>query len=134
VWLVLGYAFYCWLFAAIGSLVERQEQVQSVAFPVQLPLLFGYIISFTALGASSPSALSIVLAYLPPTAPFVMPVLFALGQVAWWQVVASGLITAAATIGMARLAAVIYRRAILRTGSSVKLKEVLRRKARPLSV
>jgi ABC-2 type transport system permease protein len=134
VWLVLGYAFYCWLFAAIGSLVERQEQVQSVAFPVQLPLLFGYLISFTALGASSPSALSIVLAYLPPTAPFVMPVLFALGQVAWWQVVASGLITAAATIGMARLAAVIYRRAILRTGRSVKLKEVLRREARPSAV
>jgi ABC-2 type transport system permease protein len=133
VWLVLGYAFYCWLYAAIGSLVERQEQVQSVAFPVQLPLLFGYIISFTALGASSPSALNQVLAYLPPTAPFVMPVLFALGQMAWWQVVISGLVTAGATIGMARLAATIYRRAILRTGRTVKLKEVLRRQARPLS-
>ncbi|HXZ83790.1 MAG TPA: ABC transporter permease [Acidimicrobiales bacterium] len=133
VWLVLGYAFYCWLFAAIGSLVERQEQVQSVAFPVQLPLLFGYIISFTALGASSPSLLNQVLAYLPPTAPFVMPVLFALGQMAWWEVVASGLVTAAATVGMARLAGTIYRRAILRTGRTVKLKEVLRREAPPLS-
>jgi ABC-2 type transport system permease protein len=132
VWLVLGYAFYCWLFAAIGSLVERQEQVQSVAFPVQLPLLFGYIISFTALAASSPSTLSEVLAFLPPTAPFVMPVLFALGQVAWWQVVLSGLVTATATVGMARLAAVIYRRAILRTGRAVKLKEVLRRETPPL--
>ena len=133
VWLVLGYAFYCWLYAGIGSLVERQEQVQSVAFPVQLPLLFGYIISFTALGASSPSLLNQVLAYLPPTAPFVMPVLFALGQVAWWQVVVSGLITAASTVGMARLAGTIYGRAILRTGRRVKLKEVLRRQARPLA-
>lgn len=133
VWLVLGYAFYCWLFAGIGSLVERQEQVQSVAFPVQLPLLFGYIMSFTALGASSPSLVNEVLAYLPPTAPFLMPVLFALGQVAWWQIVVSGLATAAATIGMARLAGTIYRRAILRTGRSVKLREVLRSEPRPAS-
>jgi ABC-2 type transport system permease protein len=133
VWLVLGYAFYCWLFAGIGSLVERQDQVQSVAFPVQLPLLFGYIMSFTALGASSPSLVNEVLAYLPPTAPFLMPVLFALGQVAWWQIVVSGLATAAATIGMARLAGKIYRRAILRTGRSVKLREVLRSEPRPAS-
>jgi ABC-2 type transport system permease protein len=114
----------------VGSLVERQEQVQSVAFPVALPMLFGYIISFTALGASSPSLLNQVLAYLPPTAPFVMPVLFALGQVAWWQVVASGLITAAAAVGMARIAGTIYRRAILRTGRRVKFGEVLHRQAR----
>jgi ABC-2 type transport system permease protein len=131
VWLVLGYAFYCWLFAAVGSLVERQEQVQSVAFPVALPMLFGYIISFTALGASSPSLLNQVLAYLPPTAPFVMPVLFALGQVAWWQLVGSGLITAAAAVGMARVAGTIYRRAILRTGRRVKMSEVLHRHAKP---
>jgi ABC-2 type transport system permease protein len=133
VWLVLGYAFYCWLFAGIGSLVERQDQVQSVAFPVQLPLLFGYIMSFTALGASSPSLVNEVLAYLPPTAPFLMPVLFALGQVTWWQIVISGLATAAATIGMARFAGKIYRRAILRTGRSVKLREVLRSEPRPAS-
>ncbi|MGP8066442.1 MAG: ABC transporter permease, partial [Acidimicrobiales bacterium] len=130
VWVVLGYAFYCWLYAAVGSLVERQEQVQSVAFPIALPMLFGYIISFTALGASSPSLLNQVLAYLPPTAPFVMPVLFALGQVAWWQLVASGLITAAAAVGMARIAGTIYRRAILRTGRRVKFSEVLHRQAR----
>ena len=131
VWLVLGYAFYCWLYAAVGSLVERTEQVQSVAFPVALPMLFGYIVSFTALGASSPSLLNQVLAYLPPTAPFVMPVLFALGQVAWWQVVASGLITTAAAVGMARIAGTIYRRAILRTGRRVKFSEVLHWQARP---
>jgi ABC-2 type transport system permease protein len=62
-----------------------------------------------------------------------MPVLFALGQMAWWQVVVSGLVTAAATIGMAQLAGTIYRRAILRTGRSVKLREVLRSEPRPAS-
>ena len=74
-WVVLGYAFYCWVYAAGGSLADRQEQVQSLAFPLQLPILFGYIVSFTALGSGQPSELVKVLAYLPPTAPFAMPVL-----------------------------------------------------------
>ena len=41
VWLVLGYAFYCWVYAAAGSLAERQEHVQTLAFPLQIPILFG---------------------------------------------------------------------------------------------
>lgn len=125
VWLVVGYAFYSWVYAAAGSLAERQEHVQSLAFPLQLPILFGYIVSLTALGAGSPSSFIEVLAYLPPTAPFAMPVLVALGAVAWWQFAASVLLTLAATVGVARLAAVVYRRAVLRTGRRIRLREVL---------
>ena len=84
-WVVLGYAFYCWVWAAAGSLADRQEQVQSLAFPLQLPILFGYIVSFTALGSGQPSELVKVLAYVPPTAPFAMPVLVGLGVVTWWE-------------------------------------------------
>jgi hypothetical protein len=35
----------------------------------------------------------------------------------------------AATVGMARLAGIIYGRAILRTGSRLKLRQVLRQEA-----
>ena len=35
VWLILGYAFYSWLYAAAGSLAERQDQVQSLALPLE---------------------------------------------------------------------------------------------------
>ena len=45
VWLVLGYAFYCWVYAAAGSMAERQDQVQSLAFPLSLPIIFGYIVA-----------------------------------------------------------------------------------------
>ncbi len=34
-WLVLGYSFYSWLYAAAGSLAERQDQVQSLALPLE---------------------------------------------------------------------------------------------------
>ncbi|HXQ90079.1 MAG TPA: ABC transporter permease [Acidimicrobiales bacterium] len=124
-WVVLGYAFYCWVYAAGGSLADRQEQVQSLAFPLQLPILFGYITSFTALGSGQPSELVKVLAYLPPTAPFAMPVLVGLGDVSWWGFTASVVIMLVATVAVARLAATVYRRAILRTGGRVHLRQLL---------
>jgi ABC-2 type transport system permease protein len=124
VWLVLGYAFYCWVYAAAGSLAERQDQVQSLALPLTLPIVFGYIISITAATTGNASMLLKVLAYLPPTAPFAMPILVGLSAVTWWQFLASVAISVVCTVGVARLATSIYRRAILRTGRRVPLREV----------
>jgi ABC-2 type transport system permease protein len=124
VWVVLGYAFYSWVYAAGGSLADRQEQVQSLAFPLQLPILFGYIVSFTALGSGAPSPLIKVLAYLPPTAPFAMPVLLGLGRATWWEFGLSvGLMVVAIAL-TARLAGAVYVRAILRTGGRLRIRQL----------
>jgi ABC-2 type transport system permease protein len=56
-----------------------------------------------------------------------MSALVGLGQVTWWQFVLSALISVGATAGVALFAARIYRRAVLRTGSRVRLRELLRR-------
>jgi ABC-2 type transport system permease protein len=130
VWLLLGYAFYCWVYAAAGSLTERQDQVQTLAFPLSLPIVFGYITALTATTAQHASTLIHVLAYLPPTAPFAMPVMVGLHAVAWWEFVISAAVSLLATIGMARLAVTIYRRAILRTGR-VQLRDLLARTTAP---
>ncbi|HTT86435.1 MAG TPA: ABC transporter permease [Acidimicrobiales bacterium] len=129
-WLVLGYAFYCWVYAAAGSTAERQDQVQTLALPLSLPILFAYVYSITVASTGSPNLFFEVLAYFPPTAPFCMSVLVGLGQVSWWQFVISVLIDIAATGAMALFAARIYRRAVLRTGSRVRLLELLGRPAR----
>jgi ABC-2 type transport system permease protein len=124
-WLVIGYAFYSWVFAAAGSMVERQDQVQALAFPITIPLLVGYISSITAVTSAHASLYVTILAYIPLTAPFGMPVLVALHAVTWWEFLLSVLTSAAATYGMARLAGIVYRRAVLRTGRRVPLREVL---------
>ncbi len=124
-WLVLGYSFYCWVYAAGGALADRQEHVQTLAFPLQVPILFGYITSLTALGSSNPSTFIHVLGYLPPTAPFAMSVLVADGAATWWSFALSAALTVAATAGIARLAAGVYARAVLRTGRRVRVREVL---------
>jgi ABC-2 type transport system permease protein len=66
---VLGYAFYSWVYAAAGAMASRQDQVQSLAFPLALPVIFGYIVSLSAATSGNPSLLVHVLAYLPPTGP-----------------------------------------------------------------
>jgi ABC-2 type transport system permease protein len=127
VWLILGYAFYCWVYAAAGSMAERQDQVQSLALPLSIPMIAGYIVSLTAASSENPSLLVKVFAYLPLTAPFAMPVLVGFGAVSWWQFALSALISLACTVVVARFAANIYRRAILRTGSRVKLRDIISR-------
>lgn len=125
-WLLLGYAFYCWVYAAGGSTAERQDQVQTLALPLSIPILIGYIFGITVASSGHADLLFKVLAYLPPTAPFCMSVLVSLSEVAWWQFLASVLITLASTAATAVFAAHIYQRAVLRTGGRVKFREILR--------
>lgn len=127
VFLVLGYAFYCTAFAAAGSLVSRQSDVGTVILPVQIPLIIAYTLSYTVIYANGASTFYRVLGFLPPTAPVAMPVLFAAGDVPAWQAAISAVLVAAGTAWMARIAARIYGRSILRTGSRVRLRQVLGR-------
>jgi ABC-2 type transport system permease protein len=125
IWLLLGYAFYSWVYAAAGSMAERRDQVQSLALPLSLPILFGYAISLSTVTSGAPSTFYRVLAYLPPTAPFAMPTLIGFGGVTWWQFVTSAAISITATIATARFATVVYERSILRTGRRVRLRELV---------
>jgi ABC-2 type transport system permease protein len=129
-WLVLGYAFYCWVYAAAGSTAERQDQVQTLALPLSIPILVGYVFALTVVSSGRPDLVFKVFAYLPPTAPFCMPVLVGLSQVTWWEFAASVIISIVGTFGMAIFAARIYRRAVLRTGARVSFRQLLTRVAR----
>lgn len=125
IWLVLGYAFYSWVYAAAGSMTERQAHVQALAFPLALPLIFAYFMATTTLASGSPSTFFEVLAYLPPTAPFAVVALTSLGAIAWWQFAISAAITVVSTVAIARLATIVYERAILRTGARVRLRDLV---------
>ncbi len=126
VWLVLGYSLYCWVYAAAGSMAQRQDQVQSLALPLSLPMILGYVVALTGAGAATPSLLVKILAYVPLTAPFDMPVLVGFGAVTWWQFALSVALSLLSMIVVARFASTVYRRAILRTGSRVRWRDVRR--------
>ncbi len=127
VWLVLGYAFYSWVYAAAGSLAERQDQVQSLVLPLSAPLIFGYLVSLIGVSSGNVSLLVKVLAYLPPTAPFAMPTLVGFGEATWWQFLLSAVACLASTLAVALAAARVYRAAVLQTGGRVRLRGLIRR-------
>ncbi len=125
-WIAIGFFFYATLYTAAGSLASKPEDAQSVALPLQLPLFLGYLVAFTAIGSGSANGLVEVLAYLPPTAPLDMPVLAATGGASAIDVIVSMAICVAGTVVVARLAATIFARSILHTGSRLKARKVLR--------
>ncbi|MGI8716039.1 MAG: ABC transporter permease [Solirubrobacteraceae bacterium] len=125
-WMVLGYALYCTAFAAAGSLITRESDASNVTFPVALPLLFSYALSFGVIFGGSANPLFHVLSYIPPTAPIASTTLYAIGSVGLGQVAIAAVVCIATTVATARLAATVYERSILRTGSRVRLREALR--------
>ncbi len=129
VWIVIGYAFYCTAYAAAGSLVTKPSDASNASAPVQLPLIASYVLTFTVLYGDSVYGFYWFLAYFPPTAPVSMTVLVAVGVAQPWQVALSMLICMASTVLMAWVAARIYGRAILHTGSRLKWRQAWRREA-----
>jgi ABC-2 type transport system permease protein len=125
-WLVVGYALHCTAFAAAGSLITRESDASNVTFPVVLPLLLAYMLSFGTIFGGSPGTFFQLLAYIPPTAPVASTTLYATGDIGLVQVAIAAVICLAATVATARLAATIYERSILRTGARVRLREALR--------
>ena len=124
-WFILGYTFYAFLYAAVGSTVSRQEDLQgAMMMPVAL-ILPGYLLALVA--AESPDALVPTIgSMLPPWAPFVMPVRIAAGVALPWEILVAVVGTAAASAALVWIGSRVYAGALLRTGGKVKLIEAWR--------
>lgn len=129
VWFVLGFALYAMAYGTLGALTSRPEDAQSVAGPVTVVLIIAYFGSFATTGDPD-TVWATVLSFFPPTAPLAMPARIAMGAAAWWEPVAAAVVTVAAIFGLVRLGGRLYDRAILRTGPTLKLRDVWRADAR----
>jgi ABC-2 type transport system permease protein len=124
-WFVVGYAFYACAFACAGALVPRQEELQSTMTPLTLIILVGFFVSFAVLD-NPDGTLAHVTSFIPMTAPMTMPPRIVTGDAPAWEIAASLAVTIGASIALIPLAARIYEGGILRTGSSLKLREAWR--------
>jgi ABC-2 type transport system permease protein len=124
-WFALGYVLYAFAYAAAGTLVGRQEEVQFVILPITLPLVAGFLLTYLEIASPNAGWLR-VLSFLPPLAPILMPARLALGVVAWWEMPVAVLIMVAAIYGMLRLAARIYAPALVQGGTRLSWGAALR--------
>jgi ABC-2 type transport system permease protein len=124
-WFVLGYAFYACAFAAAGSLVSRQEELQNTVSPLSLLLVASFVLSFQAI--SNPGGgLDKVLSIVPPFSAMIMPPRVAGGAAPGWQIVLAVLLMLLAIVALVRLSARIYANAVLRSGARVRWADALR--------
>jgi ABC-2 type transport system permease protein len=125
VYFALGYALYGCAFAVAGSIVSRQEDIQSTTSPLMILLVAGYIVSFSVTEEPT-GGLAQVLTFVPPLAPLIVPARAAEGALPAGELAISLILMVAAIVLVARLGARIYERSVLRMGAPLKLGEALR--------
>jgi len=125
VWFVLGFLFYATAYAAVASLVSRQEEVQSAIAPISVFQIAGYLLMYAALPDPS-GPLATVGSLLPPFAPILMAVRMAASDVRSWQVGLAIVLTVASIIGLTWLAGRMYTNAALHLGARVRFIDAFR--------
>ena len=117
-----GFVLLASLYAALASLVSRQEDVASAVSPVMWLVMIPYI---AIIMFNTNVKVLAIMSYIPFSAPVGMPMRLYLGTAEWWEpVVSLGILVVAIAI-VWWLGARIYERSILRTGAKVKLKDAL---------
>jgi ABC-2 type transport system permease protein len=124
IWFLLGFAFYATSYAAVGSLVSRQEEAQNAAFPLTMLLMVAYFIASFSFTGDNPVLR--IASLLPPTAPMTMPLRMAAGDAAPWEIALSLVLMIGSIYLLVRLAGRIYSGGLLRTGGRVKMREAWR--------
>ena len=122
-WYLAGFLLYGCVFAAVGSLVSRPEDLPPVMAPPVLAIVLGLGAGIVVLLRNSTGWIATVLSVLPPFAPLIMPGRMALADVPAWQVLLAAVLTVVTAIVTAWLAARVHRHAILRTGVRVRLRD-----------
>jgi ABC-2 type transport system permease protein len=127
-WFILGFAFFAVSYAAAGSMVSRQEDVNSTATPITTLVMVGYVLAQVTLAEPSGTVAS-VMSWVPPFSAMLMPLRIASGTTNPVQIVGSAVLMLLVTAALARVAARIYERSVLRTGTRVSWSDALRLRA-----
>jgi len=125
VFFLLGFLLTALVYAAAGSLVSRQEDVQQVALPMLMISFVAYFAAFFASGAPD-AAWVAPLSWVPFFSPYVMMARLITGSVPPGEVaLAVGLLVAAILVALA-VAARIYAAGVLLYGQPPSLGGVVR--------
>lgn len=125
-WFILGFAFFAVLYAAGGSMVSRQEDVNSTTMPLLILIMAMFLAAFYSV-SDPESTLANTLSWIPPFSAIMMPLRIAAGVTSPVQIVGSAILMIITTAILAMGAAKIYQRSILRIGKTVSWKEAFAR-------
>jgi ABC-2 type transport system permease protein len=125
IFFLLGYLLYSSMYAAIGSMVNTDQEAQQMQWPAMMPILIA-IFLMNAVIQHPNAPLSFWLSIIPFFAPILMLVRILIEQPPMWQIVLCIGLMLATIYGLLSLSARIYRVGILMYGKRPTLPELRR--------
>jgi ABC-2 type transport system permease protein len=126
VWFVLGYLLYSTALGFLGALASRMEEASNASTPVTLIAMISYFVAIFAVIDDPSGPVATIATFLPPSAPFVVPLRAAFDAIPLWQIVVSALITVAGIYVLFAIGARVYAGAVLQVGGRIKLRDAWR--------
>jgi ABC-2 type transport system permease protein len=115
---VVGFVMLAALWAAVGALVNRQEDIAGASMPIQIAMMLPF---FAVIALQNNAAAMRLLSYLPVSSPTAMPARLFAGEAAGWEPLLSLAILALTAAAMVFAGARIYEGSLLRTNGRTKM-------------
>ena len=122
---MLGFALYALIYAAAGSLVARPEELQTIALPLSIVAITGYLQAALILTGGTPGFIRVA-SFVPFWSPFVMVTRLTVGRVEPWELVLSLAILAGSIVVIGVLAIRVYAAGVLLYGQRPGLGAIVR--------
>lgn len=120
---ILGYFLFAVLFAAIGSMVSRTEELGQAVMPITIISLISFYIAMFSIGTPDTTLVKVA-SFVPFTSPTAMVLRVGLGQIAYWEIWLSIAILLVSIVVFGWISAKIYRTGVLMYGKRPSWKEL----------
>ncbi len=122
---VMGYILYLFIYAAMGSLVSKVEDVNSSVTPITFLFILAYFAATFAMNAPD-NAVVKVTSFIPFISLFTMPIRYMLTSVPMTSLLISSVIMVGTVVLFAALSIHIYKFGSLNYGNRLKFKDVVK--------
>jgi ABC-2 type transport system permease protein len=126
VWFILGYTLYSTALGFLGALASRMEEASNASTPVTMIAMISYFVAIFAVIDDPSGPVAQIATYIPPSAPFVVPLRAAFDAITPIEILLSILVTMAGIWVLFSVGARVYAGAVLQTQARMKLRDAWR--------
>ncbi len=125
-WFVLGYALYSTALGFLGALASRMEEASNASMPVTTVAMVSYFVAIFAVINDPSGIVAVVATFVPPAAPFVVPLRAAFDAISPIELILSVAVTVVAIWVLFVVGARVYAGAVLQTAGRMKIRDAWR--------
>lgn len=126
VWFILGYALYSTALGFLGALASRMEEASNASTPVTVIAMVSYFVGIFAVVDDPDGLVATVATFLPPSAPFIVPLRAAFDAISPVEIVLAMISTIIGIWVLFIIGARVYSGAVLQTQARMKIRDAWR--------